>query len=102
MEATYSPGVSEVVSILVRALRPPPAPVCLLGHEVKAMLIRISGCVSSHIDQAVSNLPQASWTSNRRLAMVSAMRLTYQISRLGGQIFLGWCLRFFICCNSCC
>ena len=102
MEATYSPGVSEVVSILVCTLRPPPAPVCLLGHEVKAMLIRISWCVSSQINQAISNLPQASWSDDRRLAMVSAMRLTCQISRLGGQIVFDWCLRFFICWNSCC
>lgn len=47
---TSSSGVSEVVSVLVSTLRPPPTPVCLLGHKVEAMLIRISWCVSSQIN----------------------------------------------------
>ncbi len=90
VETTDSSGIREVVSVLVRTLRPPPAPVCLLCHEVKAMLIRISWCVSSQIDQAISNLPQAGWSYNRRLAVVSVMLLTTQTSRLGCQVILAW------------
>jgi hypothetical protein len=73
METNRSSRVSEVVSVLISTLRPPPAPICLLGHEVKAMLIRIGRCVSSQIDKAVSNLPQARWSDDRWLAMMSLM-----------------------------